>query len=338
MGEGSSTVSPTSADETTHKRSLFAQLLRSNELGILLVLLLLILAVGLNNPKFWTIASIANFGARAAWFGIIALGVVFLLSMGEIDLSTGSIYGLTINAAAVLMVKGPIDPWIGGLFGLLLGVGLGAINALLCAFLRLPVIIVTLGTLSVFRGLALIVNGGGFLYGLPRDHPYFVILGSAPLGVPLVIWVFAALTALLTVIYRFSRYGFVVRAIGSNRRAAEMSGIPIGRVRLWTLMLVGGLCGVSGMMTLAFFSTADPNLGTAYELLAITAAIIGGTALSGGRGTVVGAMLGSLVIAVISSGIVQFGVSANWSMLVTGAMIIAAVGLDSAVRRRQEQG
>jgi ribose transport system permease protein len=117
-----------------------------------------------------------------------------------------------------------------------------------------------------------------------------------------------------------------------------MSGIPIGRVRLWTLMLVGGLCGVSGMMTLAFFSTADPNLGTAYELLAITAAIIGGTALSGGRGTVVGAMLGSLVIAVISSGIVQFGVSANWSMLVTGAMIIAAVGLDSAVRRRQEQG
>ena len=91
------------------------------------------------------------------------------------------------------------------------------------------------------------------------------------------------------------------------------------------------------MMTLAFFSTADPNLGTAYELLAITAAIIGGTALSGGRGTVIGAMLGSLVIAVISSGIVQFGVSANWSMLVTGAMIIAAVGLDSAVRRRQEQ-
>jgi ribose transport system permease protein len=338
MGQGSSTVSTTSADETTHKRSLLAQLLRSNELGIFLVLLLLIIAVGINNPKFWTIASLANFGARAAWFGIIALGVVFLLSMGEIDLSTGSIYGLTINAAAVLMVKGPIDPWIGGLIGLLLGVGLGAVNALLCAFLRLPVIIVTLGTLSVFRGLALIVNGGGFLYGLPRDHPYFVVLGSAPLGVPLVIWVFAALTALLTVVYRFSRYGFLVRAIGSNRRAAEMSGIPIGRVRLWTLMLVGGLCGVSGMMTLAFFSTADPNLGTAYELLAITAAIIGGTALSGGRGTVVGAMLGSLVIAVISSGIVQFGVSANWSMLVTGAMIIAAVGLDSAVRRRQEQG
>ena len=256
--------------------------------------------------------------------------------MGEIDLSTGSIYGLTINAAAVLMVKESLNPWIGALLGLLIGVGLGGLNALLCAALRLPVIIVTLGTLSVYRGLALIINGGGFLYGLPRGHPFFVIVGSAPLGLPLVIWVFVLLTVALAVLYRFTRFGFVVRAIGSNRRAAEMSGIPIGRVRTWTLMLVGGLCGVSGMMTLAFFSTADPNLGTAYELLAITAAIIGGTALSGGRGTVVGAMLGSLVIAVISSGIVQFGVSANWSMLVTGALIIAAVGLDSAVRGRQQ--
>jgi len=330
-------VTPLSANEPVRRKGFPSRLLRSNELGILLVLLLLILAVGISNPRFWTIASLANFGARAAWFGIIALGVVFLLSMGEIDLSTGSIYGLTINAAAVLMVKASINPWIAAFIGILIGVGLGGLNALLCSILRLPVIIVTLGTLSVFRGLALVLNGGGFLYGLPRQHPYFVVLGSAPLGLPLVIWVFAALTALLSVVYRFTRYGFLVRAIGSNRRAAEMSGIPIGRVRLWTLMLVGGLCGASGMMTLAFFSTADPNLGTAYELLAITAAIIGGTALSGGRGTVLGAMLGSLVIAVISSGIVQFGVSANWSMLVTGAMIIAAVGLDSAVRRRQEQ-
>ena len=100
------------------RNGLASRLRRSNELGILLVLVLLILAVGINNPKFWTIASLANFGARAAWFGIIALGVVFLLSMGEIDLSTGSIYGLTINAAAVLMVKESVNPWIGALLGL----------------------------------------------------------------------------------------------------------------------------------------------------------------------------------------------------------------------------
>jgi ribose transport system permease protein len=100
-------------------------------------------------------------------------------------------------------------------------------------------------------------------------------------------------------------------------------------------MLVGGLGGISGMLTLAFFSTADPNLGTGYELQAIAAAIIGGTALSGGQGTVVGALVGSLVIGVIGSGIVQFGVSANWSIFVTGAMIIVAVAIDALIRRRR---
>ncbi len=114
-----------------------------------------------------------------------------------------------------------------------------------------------------------------------------------------------------------------------------MSGIPIAQIRMLTLMMTGGLCGIAGMLTLAFFSTADPNLGTGFELLAITAAIVGGTALSGGPGTIVGATLGSLLIAVISSGIVQFGIPSNWSVFVTGVLIIAAVGLDAFIRRRQ---
>jgi len=108
-------------------------------------------------------------------------------------------------------------------------------------------------------------------------------------------------------------------------------------VKMLTLMLTGALCGISGMLTLAFFSTADPNLGTGYELLAITAAIIGGTALTGGRGTVIGAALGALLIAVISSGIVQFGITANWSVFVTGVLIIFAVALDAAIRRRRSR-
>lgn len=310
---------------------------RSNELGILLVLIALILIVGLYKPNFVSIQSLANFGARAAWFGIIALGVVFLLSMGEIDLSTGSIYAFTINASAVLMVDWAVNPWVAGIAGVVIGVALGGINGILCNVLKIPVIIITLGTLSAYRGLTLVVSGGGFIYGLPREDSFFTVLGAAPYGVPMVIWVFAAMTVILGIVYRRTRYGFVVRAIGSNRRAAEMGGVPIARIRLITLMLTGGLCGLSGMLTLAFFSTADPNLGTGFELLAITAAIVGGTALTGGRGTVVGAALGSLVIAVIGSGIVQFGIAANWSVFVTGVMIIVAVSLDSLVRRRQER-
>jgi ribose transport system permease protein len=296
----------------------------------------LIILVGVNRPSFLTLASLANFGARAAWFGIIAIGVVFLLSMGEIDLSTGSIYAFTINAAAILIVKWGFNPWVAAAAGVAIGAALGALNGILSNILKIPVIIVTLGTLSAYRGLTLIVSGGGFIYGLPREESFFTVVGAAPFGIPAVVWVFVAFTAIFSVVYRMSRFGFVVRAIGSNRRAAEMSGMPIARTRVLALMLTGGLCGVSGMLTLAFFSTADPNLGTGFELLAITAAIVGGTALSGGRGTVLGAMLGSLLIAVISSGVVQFGITANWSVFVTGVMIIAAVSLDAMVRRRQD--
>jgi len=328
-----------SAPDTPQEKSLLSfgrRVFGANEIGILLVLVLLIVVVSFVQPNFASIASLSNFGSRAAWFGIIGLGVVFQLSMGEIDLSTASIYGLTINVAATVVSYG-IDPWVASVLGIGVGIALGALNAVMATAFKVPVIIITLGTLSAFKGLTLIVSGGGFIYGLPRDHSFFTVMGSAPLGVPMVIWAFASLTIVLSVVYNRTRYGFMVRSIGSNPRAAELSGIPIARVRMLTLMLTGALCGVSGMLTLAFFSTADPNLGTGYELLAITAAIIGGTALTGGRGTVIGAALGALLIAVISSGIVQFGITANWSVFVTGVLIITAVALDAAIRRRRKQ-
>ncbi|MCF6327369.1 MAG: ABC transporter permease [Devosiaceae bacterium] len=326
-----SDLTPKSKSVFSAGRSIFA----ASEIGILFVLVLLIVVVSFVQPNFASIASLSNFGSRAAWFGIIGLGVVFQLSMGEIDLSTASIYGLTINVAAIVVVTFGVDPWIASALGIGVGVALGALNGILATAFKVPVIIITLGTLSAFKGMTLIVSGGGFIYGLPREHSFFKIMGSAPLGVPMVIWVFAALTIILSLIYNHTRYGFLVRSIGSNPKAAELSGIPIARVRIQTLMLTGGLCGISGMLTLAFFSTADPNLGTGYELLAITAAIIGGTALTGGRGTVFGAALGALLIAVISSGIVQFGITANWSVFVTGVLIIFAVALDAAIRRRR---
>jgi ribose transport system permease protein len=307
----------------------------SKELGILLVLVGMVAFIGIFNPGFLSVDSLSNAVQRAAWYGIMALGIVFLLSMGEIDLSIGALYAVCINASAIMMSEWGWDPWIGALAGVTLGLLLGALNGVLANALGLPAIIITLGTLSLFRGLALIISGGRFVYGIPRDHAFFQIFGSEPLGVPMVIWVFALLTIILSVLYRATRYGYIVRAIGSNSRAALLSGIPIPRMRLITLTLMGGLCGISAMLTLAFFSTADPNLGTGYELQAIAAAIIGGTALSGGRGTILGAAIGAVVIAVIGSGITRFGISANYSTFVTGAMILLAVGVDALIRRRQ---
>jgi ribose transport system permease protein len=315
-------------------RAFLSGLLGSKELGILVILVVMILTIGAFRPNFLTVDSFSNFGQRASWYGIMALGIVFLLSMGEIDLSIGANYAVCINGAAILMVQG-MDPWLAAGAGVLIGVALGAFNGLVANWFKIPAIIVTLGTMSMFRGLALIVSGGRFVYGVPREHAFFTTFGSAPLGVPMVIWVFVLLAVVLTVVYRATRYGFMIRAIGSNPKAARLSGIPADRLRLLTLTLMGGLCGIAAMLTLAFFSTADPNLGTGYELQAIAAAIIGGTALSGGRGTVIGALLGAFVISVISSGITQFGVSANYSVFVTGSMILLAVGVDAFIRRRQ---
>lgn len=340
MEQSDSTPSRSASDSLWHSRTsiirnIGKRLLSSNELGILLVLILMVAFIGVYRPNFISVKSFSNVGQRASWYGIMALGTVFLLSMGEIDLSIGSNYAVCINATAILMAEHGVNPWLAALAGVLIGIGLGALNGILANLFRLPAIIVTLGALSMFRGMALIISGGRFVYGVPREHQFFKTFGSDPLGVPLVIWAFVFLAIVLSVIYRSTRYGFIVRAIGSNSKAARMGGIPILRIRLYTLMLMGALCGISAMLTLAFFSTSDPQLGTGYELQAIAAAIVGGTALSGGRGTVIGALLGAAVIAVIGSGITQFGVSANYGTFVTGIVIIIAVGLDSVVRRRQ---
>jgi ribose transport system permease protein len=305
-----------------------------NQLGVLIALLLMVGVVAAFHPTFVSKPSLLNIGQGAALYGIMALGMVFLLSMREIDLSVGSIYGVTITAAALLITSHGWDPWLAAGAGVLMGVALGGLNGVFASALAVPTIIVTLGSLSMYRGLTLVLADGHYVPSMPESS-FFDIVGGRLLGVPMSVWTFGALTLLLSALYRSTRYGFVVRAIGSNEDAARLSGIPIGRVRLVTLMLMGGLCGIAGMLTLAFFQSADSNLGAGYELLVIAAAIIGGTGLSGGSGSVFGALLGALIISVIQGGLVQLAVDPNWSNFVTGAVIIAAVAVDAVVRRRR---
>ena len=141
------------------------------------------------------------------------------------------------------------------------------------------------------------------------------------------------LTLILSVVFKATRFGYTVRAIGSNEQAAWVGGIRIKRIRLMVMAQMGLLAGISGVLTLAYYGGAGPLGGTGYELLVIAAAIIGGTGLAGGSGTVLGAMLGALLIVLIQSGLIQFGVTANWSAFVTGVVIIVSVALDSGVRK-----
>lgn len=305
-----------------------------DEIGTLIALILMVVIIGVFNPEFFEVDSIVNVVRSSTFFGIISLGMVFLLSMREIDLSVGSLYGLTITAAAWLMNEG-LNPWLAAVIGVVLGAALGALNGLVTNALRISTIIVTLGTLSMFRGVTLLVSDSRPIGGLPEDHAFFQWLGDDYFKIPLASMVFVVLAVVLTIVYKRSRFGYAVRAIGSNDVAARLGGIPSSRIRLYVMILVGALCAVSGMLTLAFFGASDPNFGTGFELSVIAAAVIGGTTLSGGRGSVIGALLGSLTIGVIRAGLIFFGLEPAWSTFTTGAIIIGAVALDQLVRRRK---
>jgi ribose transport system permease protein len=310
------------------------RILGYNELGVATALALMVAVVGISHPRFLEVFSLANVGQQASFYGFMALAMVFLLAMGELDLSVGGIYVLSALVGA-LLIKDGLDPWLGGLACIAVGAALGGTNGLVANALRVPVIIVTLGTLSAYRGLGLIVSGSNSVGDQPLDHAFYRIVGGSYLNVPASVWAFVVATIVLSILFTKTRFGFAVRAIGANREAARLSGYPIGRIRLLATMLVGALGGLSAAMTLAFFGAADPNLGTGYELQVIAAAIIGGTSITGGSGSVIGAFMGALIISVIGAGLIQFGVSSEWSVFVTGAIIVGAVALDALVRRRR---
>jgi len=307
-----------------------------DEIGVAVALGALVLIIGTAHPEFLASDVLLGTLRQAAFVAIVAYGLVFLLAMTEIDLSVGGIYAVTIIVAAKLMTGSGLNPWLAALAAIVRGAALGGLNGLLATAFRIPVIIVTLGTLSMYRGLVTVISNSQPVGGLPVTTSFFTTAGEDLLGVPAAGWVVIVLGIVLTVVFTRTRFGAMVRAVGSNVQAARYMGIPAQRIRLYALIMVGALCGLSGVLSLAFFQGADPTIGIGFELQAIAAAIIGGTAVSGGTGTVPGALLGALIVAVINSGLVFFSVPANWSDFITGGVILVAVGSDALLRRRRE--
>ncbi len=303
------------------------------EIGPLLALIGLVVLIGAFHSAFLEKDVLLNTVRSAAFVAITAYGMVYLLAMTEIDLSVGGIYALSIMLAAQWMSS--INPCLAALLAICIAVGLGAFNGFLSNIFRIPVIIITLGTLSMYRGLVQVVSDGKPATGIPLDSSFFTKLGENTLGIPTSAWIVVILGIVLTFVFKKTRFGAMVRATGSNHQAAEFSGVPTRRIRLYALMLTGGLAGLAGVLSLAYFQGADPTVGAGYELQVIAAAIIGGTAVSGGTGTVPGALIGALIVAVINSGLIFFSIDSNWTNFVTGAVIVVAVGSDALVRRRR---
>lgn len=307
--------------------------------GILIgfILLLTILTGG----TFFQAQNLINVVRQVAAIGIIAIGMTFVIISKGIDLSVGSIVAVAAvvatslaqqSTATNLMYPGLDLPVIVAiLVGLLVGLGLGAVNGFLIAYTHIAPFIATLGMMTAARGLALIYSDGRPISRL-KDGFNWIGQGDF-LFVPVPIWLFAIVAVISTVLMNYTRFGRYVFALGGNEQAARVSGINISRILLLIYTFSGLLAGLAGMLLAARIGSGNPQLGTAIELDAITAAVIGGTSFNGGIGTVWGTIVGALIIGIINNGLDLMNVSPFMQQVVKGVIIVVAIIIDERKNR-----
>ncbi|GEM87505.1 ABC transporter permease [Meiothermus granaticius] len=298
-----------------------------------LVLVGLALAMALLAPNFLSLSNFLNILLATSVIGVLAIAATFVLCAAGLDLSLGSVLAVAGVTSGVLCVNLGL-PWpLGLLGGLLAGGLLGLVNGLLVARAGIPAFIVTLGMLSVARGLALIIADGKPVYGLPLAITF---LGQGRfLGIPMPVWVFLFLVIIFHLILSRTRFGRYTLVIGDNEMAARVTGIDVSKHKIRLYMLSGALAGLAGLLFAARVNAADPTAGVSYELSAITAAVIGGTNLFGGRGTVIGTLIGALIMGVLQNGLNLMAVPSFYQQVAIGAILVLAVWLDRARDRRR---
>ena len=335
MTAGTSATDPLPAGDLAAPRRRLRRL--PDETGVLVALLTLVVIVGVLRPNFFQPLTLFQQFSGAAFIGMLALGMVFVVAIRDIDLSVGWMFNFAAVIAGKAMVAG-IDPWLAAGIGIAFGGLLGLVNGVLAVTLRIPVIIITLGTLSAYRGLSLVVNESRAVVPTDKSSAFFALFEVRVLDlIPMVAVLFLVLAVALHLLLHRTRFGYRVQALGSNPDAARLAGIPVDRTRVLVLVLMGAVAGLAGAMFLGFRQAIDPVTGGDYLLPVVAAVIIGGTPLSGGRGTIAGAVIGALIIQVITTGILFLGVDVKWSTFVTGAVIIIAVAVDKLVRRQRER-
>jgi erythritol transport system permease protein len=302
-------------------------------------------------PNFLSTANLILMSKHVALNAFLAMGMTFVIVTGGIDLSVGSIVGLCGMVAGGLVLNG-LDLRIGYTIffnvyevmaiTLLVGVLIGAVNGLLITKLNVAPFIATLGTLYVARGLALLSSDGATfpnLIGRPEFGTQgYEILGAGRLfGLPVSIWILAVLALAAAYMARCTPLGRHIFAVGGNERAAGLSGIRVARVKLFVYMFSGFCAAVVGLVVSSELMASHPATGESFELNAIAAAVLGGTSMSGGRGTIGGTIIGAFVIGILSDGLVMMGVSEFWQMVIKGLVIIIAVVVDQAQRRLQQR-
>ncbi|MBC7784680.1 MAG: ATP-binding cassette domain-containing protein [Burkholderiales bacterium] len=322
------------------KQSPVIRLLRNfREIGILLFVILLFAIAAYKQPRF---LSAENLRSMALYFPIIlivGIGQLMVIVSRNIDLSVGCILGLAAMVSCGLFVTHPDTPVLLAT-AIAIGAGalLGAVNGALVVWVRVPAIIATLGTLTAFRGLIYIYSDRRQI-DPDKLSSLIPLKGDGPLGIPWLTYIALAVAAIAAVWLRKSVTGRTIYAIGSNPRAAELRGLPVKRVLMLVFAITGALCGLAGVLWGARFGTINPSsVGAELELVVISAVVIGGAAVNGGSGSVIGTLLGCVLLAIISVALPMLDISAFWQSAIYGGAIVLAASLDSVLRRSARAG
>ncbi len=304
------------------------RLLRSRETGILVALVLMMALLSVASPEFRTADNLLNNARNLSFVGIVALGQAMVMITGGIDLSAGSVWGLTAVSTAALMGQGwPTPLAVGG--GLGIAALFGLFNGLCVTKLRMPPFVPTLATMAIARALALVITRGKSINDFrPEGDLFFGLGGGDTFGLPNPFLLFLVLAVIAWVMLDRTVFGRQLYAVGGNEKAAKLSGLEVDRLKLAVYVISAVLAGLAGIVEVSYLSSAIANQGLGKELSVIAAAVIGGTALTGGEGTVLGVFVGTVILEVLRNGLVLLGTDSYWQGIFVGAVIILAVFID----------
>ena len=300
-------------------------------LGLTIVIIALAVIFSLINPRFASVVNFINILTQSSYYVIIAVGMTFVITNAGIDLSVGSLLAL-VTVIGFELIKEGMHPGLGVLVMFALGTVLGSFTGFLVAYVRIPPFIATLGMMASLRGLALVHSAGNMHYGLPTSLTWVGQGAVAGIPVPVIIaFLFALFGAWL---FNHTRFGLHVRAIGGNREAARLAGVPVNRIELMVYALMGLVTALGGLIMITRIDSTQATIGTSMEIHVIAAVIIGGTSLFGGRGTIYGTVLGAVLLSMMTNALVIAGVDYFWQLVVMGAIVLIAVAINNLREHR----
>lgn len=306
----------------------------ARDFGLIVIFLAVIIVLSIVSPTFRVPRNLLNVWKQAAVNGILAMGMMIVVITGGIDLSMGSVVGVAGVCAALFAHPGQFPLIVPFIVALLAGGVIGLCNGIGVSYGGLPPFIITLGSMSVARGLALVISGGSPVINLSDG---FINLATGNfLGVPLLSYYLIAVVMIMAFVLNQTVFGRHVYLIGGNATAARVSGINVKRNLIGVYTIAGVLSGLGGLLMASRTNQGAPTAGQSYEMDAVTAVVIGGVSMSGGSGKWYGVLIGALMLAVIENGLTIFSVDPNWKQIVKGAIIIVAVLMDVKSKGQKE--